>query len=64
MARILIVLAVVLAVLVLAKAVAQAVDTARQSTEGANLPDTVKTMSYILLIVLMFGVVTGWLGGL
>ena len=64
MARILIVLAVVLAVPVLAKAVAQAVDTARQSTEGANLPDTVKTMSYILLIVLMFGVVTGWLGGL
>lgn len=31
---------------------------------GRRVPDTVKTMAYALLIVLMFGVVTGWLGGL
>lgn len=31
---------------------------------GRGVPDTVKTMAYALLIVLMFGVVTGWLGGL
>jgi hypothetical protein len=30
----------------------------------ARLPDTVKMISYILLILLMLGVVTGWLGGL
>ena len=64
MARILIVLAVILVVLGLARATTHAVETARQTAEGANLPDTVKTLSYILLIVLMFGVVTGWLGGL
>jgi hypothetical protein len=37
---------------------------ATQSTREARLPDTVKTISFILLILLMFGVVTGWLGGL
>jgi cell division protein FtsX len=31
---------------------------------GRRVPDNVKTMAYALLIVLMFGVVTGWLGGL
>ena len=32
--------------------------------EEADVPSTVKTVSYVLLIVLMFGVITGWLGGL
>ncbi|HKL68776.1 hypothetical protein [Salibaculum sp.] len=31
---------------------------------GRRLPDTIKNVAYALLIVLMFGVATGWLGGL
>ena len=64
MARILMVLLLILAVLVLTSATARSLDAVRQSTEGANMPDTVKTISYILLLALMFGVVTGWFGGL
>jgi len=37
---------------------------ASRSTQEATLPDTFKTVAYALLIVLMFGVVTGWLTGL
>ena len=37
---------------------------ATKSTRETRLPDTVKTISFVLLILLMFGVVTGWLGGL
>lgn len=29
-----------------------------------DVPKTVQTVSYVLLIIFMFGVVTGWLGGL
>lgn len=37
---------------------------ASRSTQEVTLPDTFKTAAYVLLIVLMFGVVTGWLTGL
>ena len=64
MSRLLLILLAVLAVIVMARAASRGLDAARQSTEDAHLPDTVKTLAYVLLIVLMFGVVTGWLGGL
>ncbi|WP_146180757.1 hypothetical protein [Thalassorhabdomicrobium marinisediminis] len=35
-----------------------------QSTREADVPATAKTISYVLLIILMLGVVSGWLGGL
>ncbi|WP_375280393.1 hypothetical protein [Pseudooctadecabacter sp.] len=64
MARILIfliALAVVIAVII---ALRRAVQFAQSSTEDQHLPKSVQTLSYVLLIALMFGVVTGWLGGL
>lgn len=29
---------------------------------GDTMPKTLQTISYVLLIVLMFGVITGWMG--
>jgi len=46
------------------KALRGAGSVASDSLQEARLPDTFKRISYVLLIVLMFGVVTGWLGGL
>jgi len=34
------------------------------AAQEVPVPKTAKTVSYILLILLMLGVVTGWLGGL
>ena len=42
----------------------RALKAVQNSTQEARLPDTVKTVSYLLLLALMFGVVTGWLAGL
>ena len=28
-----------------------------------TMPDTIKTVAYVLLIVLMFGITSGWLAG-
>lgn len=36
----------------------------RVKPRGDTMPDTFKTVAYVLLIMLMFGVITGWLGGL
>lgn len=36
----------------------------RSGAEEIDMPKSMTTLSYVLLIVLMFGVVTGWLGGL
>ncbi len=35
---------------------------AQDATEGTALPSSIRTVAYVLLIVLMFGVATGWLG--
>ena len=34
----------------------------RAGPKGDTMPKTFSTIAYVLLIVLMFGVVTGWLG--
>jgi hypothetical protein len=67
MARLILILAVAAAVLLVAGIAghllaAPARGAARR--EGDGLPDTLSTVAYALLILLMFGVVTGWLGGL
>lgn len=36
--------------------------TAQAVTTGNKLPSTIRTISYVLLVALMLGVVTGWLG--
>lgn len=60
MTRIIVLVLAIVAVVLAANALGRAVQTTREAT----LPDTVKTVSYVLLIILMLGVVTGWLGGL
>ena len=37
--------------------------TAPGPAKADTMPDTFKTVAYVLLIVLMFGVTTGWLAG-
>lgn len=64
MGRLVVVLLAVLAVIMIARFVDRAIMTAVNSKQEASVPKTAKTISYLLLIVLMFGVVTGWLGGL
>ncbi|AGI67126.1 hypothetical protein OAN307_c14500 [Octadecabacter antarcticus 307] len=64
MVRIVQILLVVMAIAILAFQLGQGSVLATQSTREARLPNTVKTISFVLLILLMFGVVTGWLGGL
>lgn len=64
MARLFLVVLAIIAVLALFVAAGRMAGRATSATQEVSLPDTVKTISYILLIVLMFGVVTGWLGGL
>jgi multidrug resistance efflux pump len=64
MARIILMLLIITAIAVAVFWLGQRAVLATQSTREARLPDTVKTISFVLLILLMFGVVTGWLGGL
>lgn len=71
MARLILVLLLVAAVLVMAQVVLRLLQPLEEvapkpiARNGGNtLPDTFKNIAYALLIVLMFGVVTGWLGGL
>lgn len=64
MARLFMILLAVLAVIVIARAADRVITATAQSAKEASVPETTKTISYVLLIVLMFGVVTGWLGGL
>lgn len=39
-------------------------DPAPRHSKDQTMPATVKSIAYVLLIVLMFGVVSGWIGGL
>ncbi|PWG15876.1 hypothetical protein [Salibaculum griseiflavum] len=71
MARLILILALVAAVLLAAGIVARLLAPLEEvaprpiARRGGNrLPDSIKNVAYGLLIVLMFGVVTGWLGGL
>jgi hypothetical protein len=64
MVRIILMLLIITAIAVAAFWLGQRAVLATQSTREARLPDTVKTISFVLLILLMFGVVTGWLRGL
>ena len=41
-----------------------ATDFDNSTPREACVPKTAKTISYLLLIALIFGVVSGWLGGL
>lgn len=40
----------------------EALTTARPGSKGDTMPKTFQNIAYVLLIILMFGVVTGWLG--
>ncbi|SEW25006.1 hypothetical protein SAMN04488515_1836 [Cognatiyoonia koreensis] len=42
---------------------AKSVTASAQSALGDNMPKTFQRVAYVVLILLMFGVVTGWLGG-
>lgn len=68
MARLILLAAVVLAILMFLGILARAIEPVRQAAgpigKGASVSDTFKTAAYLLLILLMLGVVTGWLGGL
>lgn len=43
---------------------AKAATTSAQTALGENMPKSFQRIAYVVLILLMFGVVTGWLGGL
>ena len=64
MARLMLVLLALAAVLALVLTAGSALGRLASHSQEASVPKTAKTVSYILLILLMFGVVTGWLGGL
>lgn len=56
----------VVALVATASIVSASLTSVRASAANAEdrMPNTVKTVSYILLILLMFGIVTGVIGGL
>lgn len=64
MAKILILLGVLAAITVVALTTKRAIGASMAQLEEDALPNSVQKISYVLLIILMFGVVTGWLGGL
>lgn len=64
MGRLILILLAVVACVAVFATVSSATQQVAQRTKEAFVPKTVQTVSYVLLIVLMFGVVTGWLGGL
>lgn len=64
MARILIFLIVLGVVIGVMTAALRVRSAARINIEDRQLPKSVQILSYVLLITLMMGVVTGWLGGL
>lgn len=55
------VVATALAIAAVATAV-RAVSPVAKGATGDNMSETVSKIAYVLLIVLMFGVATGWLG--
>ena len=64
MARLVFILISLLALLAIIVTLVRVIAMVADTTKEAPVPGIVKKMSYVLLIVLMFGVVTGWLGGL
>lgn len=64
MARLILFALAAAAVLTLAIALTRVVEAGRIALVEAPLPDTIKTISFILLLLLLSGVVTGVLGGL
>lgn len=40
----------------------RAVGPRAEPQRGDTMPDTFRTIAYVLLVLLMFGVVSGWLG--
>ena len=64
MARIILVLLIVVAALAVISTLMRSGQTAVDTIKEAGVPKTAQTVSYVLLIVLMFGVVTGGFGGL
>lgn len=66
MGRLILITAMVVALVATASIVSASLTSVRASAANAEdrMPNTVKTVSYILLILLMFGIVTGVIGGL
>ena len=65
MARLVIVLALVVLMVMAIGAVlnmAKSMQTSATHALGDNMPKTFQRIAYVVLILLMFGVVTGWLG--
>lgn len=64
MGRLILILLAVIAVIAMISTVNALARTASTAAQEADVPKSVQTISYGLLIALMFGVVTGWFGGL
>lgn len=66
MARLLVIfvitVAAVMAVVAGVALVRSGADAARGSLSEDRMPETFRNIAYALLVLLMFGVVTGWLG--
>ena len=66
MARVLFIFVIAVAVVMTAMAgmalVRAGADAARGSLSEDRMPDTFRNIAFVLLILLMLGVVTGWLG--
>jgi NADH:ubiquinone oxidoreductase subunit 6 (subunit J) len=64
MGRLILIFIAIGAICVMIMSMVRTLQSASNNSKEASVPRTAKTISYVLLIVLMFGVVTGWLGGL
>lgn len=67
MFRVFLVIAIFIGLVLVIGAVANAaksVTASAQTALGENMPKSFQRIAYVMLILLMFGVVTGWLGGL
>ena len=64
MGRLILILLAVIDVIAMISTVNALARTASTAAQEADVPKSVQTISYGLLIALMFGVVTGWFGGL
>jgi len=65
MARLFIILLLIVVMVMAIGAVvnmAKSVQTSANLALGDNMPKTFQRIAYVVLILLMFGVVTGWLG--
>lgn len=64
MGRLILILLAVVAVFAFWASVSRVTRSVVHQSQEASVPKTARTISYVLLIMLMFGVVTGWFGGL